>query len=97
MMAYAPVIRTRFRALIEERYQKAHLMSASVALTLVSVRSGVSLGALWTAYRGFRIAADTAVRLREWAYHEHGVEDFDVEHLVTAPHRPRRGPTRGRR
>ena len=94
MMAYAPAVRTRFRALIEERYLKAHHMSASVALMLVSVRAGVSLGALWTAYRGFRVAADTALRLKEWAYVEHGVEDLDVEHLVTAPSRPRRGVMR---
>ena len=89
MMAYAPEPRTRFRTLIDERYVHAHQMSASVALMLVSVRAEVSLGVLWSAYRGYRIAPDTALRLKEWAYLEHGCEDLDVEHLCTAPKRPR--------
>jgi len=55
MMAYQPEPRTRFRSLVLGQYVDAHAMSPSTALTLISVRSGVSLGALWSAFRGFRV------------------------------------------
>lgn len=91
MIAYPAHDRTRFSALVAERYVKKLGLVASTALTLIAVRSGVSLGTCWTAYRGYRISADTALRLKQWAFAEHGIEDLDVEHLVTAPPRPKRG------
>jgi hypothetical protein len=84
--------KTTFRVLIGDLYIQRLGLVASTALTLVSVRSGVSLGAVWSAYRGFRVSPDTALRLKDWAFAEHGVEDLDVEQLITAPSRPRRGP-----
>ena len=91
MMAYQPEPRTRFRSLVLGQYVDAHAMSPSTALTLISVRSGVSLGALWSAFRSFRVSPEVAGSLRDWAYTQHGVEDLDVEHLVMAPKRPRPG------
>ena len=80
---------TRFAELVQRKYVSRG-MTASVAVELVHIRSDVSLGSVWSAYRGFAVAPKTAKKLERWAYVEHGVEDLDLQELVFAPERRRR-------
>lgn len=81
--------RTTFRELLDQRYI-ARGMTPIAAVATVFLRSGVSQRAVWNAYRGTRVGPETAQRLREWAYAEHGIEDLDTEALLLAPPKSRR-------
>jgi len=83
------VQRTRFHGLVDERYV-ARGMTRSAAIATIFLRSGVGQKVLWNAYRGFRVSEESAARIREWAYAEHGIEDLDVDALVSAPRQDKR-------
>lgn len=89
MRKLAPLDRTTFRELVDTRYVYKG-MSASAAVATIFLRSGVSQRSVWNAYRGLRVRPETAARLREWAFAEHGIEDLDTEALMAAPVAPRR-------
>lgn len=76
--------RQSFTDLIVTRFI-ARGVSASTALSLVHVKTGASLSALWNAYRGRRVSVETVKKISEWAYAEYGVEDLDVVRMLTAP------------
>lgn len=84
MKALAPIERTSFKEVVDTRYVYKG-MTPSAAVATIFLRSGVSQSAVWKAYRGLRVRPETAKRLAEWAFAEHGVQDLDLVALMAAP------------
>lgn len=76
-----------FRSLIDERYLRIGFSRKQVFCEVYRLK-GVSTSSLDAAYRGTRIDADNAEKLREWAREIHHIE-LDVLQLLTAPVRRR--------
>ncbi len=80
--------KTSFKALVRQRYLDRGMTSES-AIATVHLKTGIGTKTLWHALRGYRVQAETAKLLREWAFAEFGVEDLDFEALVLAPTKKR--------